>query len=74
MPRQLMKKAGFALVKSFRVKRFGEIIKLVIQVMADLVQQRPQKGPEGHDQAPLRSAHPTEITAEARPCAGTYNP
>ncbi len=58
MPRQLMKKAGLALVKSFRVKRFGEIIKLVIQVMADLVQQRPQKGPESHDLAPLRSAHP----------------
>src|SRR6185436_7862696 len=57
-PDELLEQARFALEESLGVKRVLELEQLVIQVMAELVEQRPQERPK-RDHAPvMRGPHP----------------
>ncbi len=55
---ELPQKARFPPVEPFRMKRIGETESLVIEVVAELVEKRPEKSLELHYLRPLRRAHP----------------
>src|SRR5581483_1298317 len=50
--------ARLALVEALRVERVGEAQVTVVQVVAELVEQRAEVGPEGDDPPLSRGAHP----------------
>src|SRR5512139_1455496 len=55
---KLMEQAGFTFVKSFCVERIGQVVKLIVQMMAELMQKGSQKGFERDHAAVLGRAHP----------------
>jgi hypothetical protein len=69
-----VKQARFALVEALRVQRVAEVEQGVVQVMAELVQQRPEEGAVGHHLAALGGQHPDsdDVTAvTVRGCVET---
>src|SRR6185503_9171251 len=61
---ELVEEAGLALEEALGVERVGQAQVLVVEVVADLVEQRAQEGAEGHHAAVAHGPHPD---ADARP-------
>src|SRR5438445_7618729 len=61
-----MEQARLALEEAFGVKRRIEIEVCEVEVVAQLVEQRTQKGLEGDDASALRGAHPDPDARTAR--------
>ena len=53
-----MKQAGLAFVESFGVERVRQFEQIIIEMMAELVQQGAQKSAQRDDLTALRRAHP----------------
>src|SRR5882672_522340 len=53
-----MKQAGFTVIEAFRMEGLRKFIELVIEMMANLVQQRAQIALESDDALVFRGAHP----------------
>src|SRR5882724_7810853 len=64
-----MKETRFALVEALRVQRVAEVEERVVEVVAELVEERPQEGLEGDDLSALRGQHPDRDHVAAAPVA-----
>ena len=69
-----VEEARFALVKALRVERIAQVEERVIEVMAELVEERAEKRPEGDHLASLRGEHPDRDDVAAAPVAGGVEP
>ena len=53
-----MEEAGFTFIEPFCMKRIGQVEDLIIQMVTDFVQERPEERAKGNNLATLCSAHP----------------
>src|SRR5256886_17405900 len=65
-----VKKTRFPLVEALRVQRVAQVEVGVVEVMADLVKQRAEKGPVGDHLAALCGDHPQPDGVAPVPAAG----
>jgi len=62
--------ARFALVKALAVEGVGQVEELIVEVMADLVEEGAEKGLDGDDVVALRGSHPDRDAIEPAVVAG----
>jgi len=55
---ELAVEAGFAFEEALGMEALAQPVQLVVEVVADLMQERAKKGPKGYDLTPLGGTHP----------------
>jgi hypothetical protein len=65
-----VKEARFALVEALRVERIAQVQERVVEMVADLVQQRAEEGPERDHLPRFAVSIHTVIVSRPRPFAG----